>query len=207
MRTGLEATSGQPQALTISSSNLSLAKATEGAGGLVRNRSQVSRLHPGLGGKPFTSCWAGGGHPVCLVFCGLYLEPGEDTGRVWPGQAPWSFPDTDVTIPGLPGSWGCPLWAGEHTPWQVTHLGQHGSSWNSGWAWLSPASSATGFLGTSRGLFLLWRREAPHRLEAKLRDGQESGNEAPKPPGDHTGWRDLTSSPPQISKLTGRCCP
>lgn len=43
---------------------------------------------------------------------------------MWPGQAPRSFPYTNVTIPGLPESWGNPLWAGAHTPWQeVTHLG------------------------------------------------------------------------------------
>lgn len=42
---------------------------------------------------------------------------------MWPGQAPQSFPHRDVTIPGLPGSWGGPLRADEHTNWQeVTHL-------------------------------------------------------------------------------------
>lgn len=51
-----------------------------------------------------------------------------------PGHAPRSFPNTGVTIPSLPRSWGGPLWMGEHTPWQeVTQLDH---------AWELPAQRA-----------------------------------------------------------------
>lgn len=71
--------SRQPQALPITSSNLGSAKAAEGAGGRVRKSSWLSRLGSGLGGRPFTSLWAGGG-PLSLH--GLHLEPEEDMKRV-----------------------------------------------------------------------------------------------------------------------------
>lgn len=112
-----------------------------------RTSSQVPRLRTGLGGNPFTSLWAGGGHSACLLWS--IFRAWEDAGRLWPGQAPPSFLRNYVTIPGRPGPRGGSLWAGEHTPWKVTHLGRSGNSRHSGWAWPGPTSSAEGFLGTA----------------------------------------------------------
>lgn len=49
-----------------------LGRGMEGAGGPVRNCSQIPRLGSGLGGKPLTSLWTGRDHPVCLSVCRLW---------------------------------------------------------------------------------------------------------------------------------------
>lgn len=55
---------------------------------------------------------------------------------MWPGHE-------DVTVPGLPRTWGGPLWADEHTPWQeAAYLGPAWEPGNPGRARLSPAPSA-----------------------------------------------------------------